>query len=466
MNALMSSGPGVRFPHIGKVAILMFLLLGALPGQVFAQLSCNPFLEIEIDEFPSFYEGDPVPVRVEIGAGPIGGGSTLTISKFQYGTDCAEGEFCTSQGNTVSYVPGSVTTTCENPVGTTIQFAEPAPGLILEFVPDNPIVQAASTSCLIEFELKVDSFVGSPPPRNPSLVFQGGGWLREDGECDNELFTSGSGSTAFAVNKSAILLEKSTNGVDADTPAAGPQILAGDPVVWEYMVTNTGNLPLVNVAVVDDQGVVVTCSPDVLDLGASTICTAPPGVAQPGPYANIGTVSGIPVLPDPVFPELEIPAGSAVTDTDPSHYLGLYPDFEIVKSSPQYPGPLDEPGTVFYSYMVTNTGNMELTSLALSDTNTASAPVCISTTLPVGGFTTCTATHEFTEEELDNGGNEACGLYNLVTATVAEINGTRQDELCIPVRLPGEAIPVLSNLGLLLMASLLLFAGLITRRIT
>jgi len=466
MNVLLS-GSKVRFPLIRKIFILMFLLLGALPGQVFAQFFCNPHLEIATVEFPSYYEGDTVTIAVEIGAGTIfdGEANTLTIEAFHFGTDCAAGEFtsCTSQGNTITYVPGSVTTTCENPAGTPIVFADPAPGLILDFVPDNPIVQGSSSFCTIDFQLTIDNFVGSPPPRDPAIVFEAGGWSSDEGYCANELTASGTSTGGFIVNKSEILIEKSTNGVDADTPAEGPDILVGDPVVWEYMVSNTGNLPLIDVGVVDDQGVVVTCPVDTLDLGESTVCTAPAGVAQPDQYANIGTASGIPVVPGI---EIIIPVGPPVTNTDPSHYFGIYPDFTIEKSSPQYPGPLDEPGTVSYSYLVTNTGTMDLSTLVLFDTNTASAPVCDSTTLVVGGFTTCTATHEFTQDELDNGGNDECGLYNLVTATVAEFNGSRQDELCIEVKLPGEAIPVLSNLGLLLMASLLLLAGLITRRIS
>ncbi|GAW87792.1 hypothetical protein bplSymb_SCF17501P001 [Bathymodiolus platifrons methanotrophic gill symbiont] len=44
-------------------------------------------------------------------------------------------------------------------------------------------------------------------------------------------------------------IEKLTEGVDADDPAAGdaPQINAGDPVKWTYIVTNTGELPLENI---------------------------------------------------------------------------------------------------------------------------------------------------------------------------------------------------------------------------
>jgi hypothetical protein len=81
-------------------------------------------------------------------------------------------------------------------------------------------------------------------------------------------------------------------------------------VTWTYVVTNTGQEPLTGVTVVDDQGVVVVCPADGLDVGESMTCTAT-GIAQLGQYANIGTASGT------------APGGRVVSDSDPSHYLGV-----------------------------------------------------------------------------------------------------------------------------------------------
>ncbi len=49
----------------------------------------------------------------------------------------------------------------------------------------------------------------------------------------------------------AINIEKLTNGFDADNPT-GPQIEVGDDVVWAYIVTNNGDIPLSNVVVTDN----------------------------------------------------------------------------------------------------------------------------------------------------------------------------------------------------------------------
>jgi len=101
-------------------------------------------------------------------------------------------------------------------------------------------------------------------------------------------------------------LEKATNGQDADDPT-GPGLMAGDPVVWTYVVTNTGEAALTDVTVVDDQGVAVSCPKSTLAPGESMTCTAN-GIAVAGQYANLGTVTA-------TGPETEV-----VSHSDPSHY--------------------------------------------------------------------------------------------------------------------------------------------------
>ncbi|EAZ88187.1 SdrD B-like domain-containing protein [Crocosphaera chwakensis] len=61
-------------------------------------------------------------------------------------------------------------------------------------------------------------------------------------------------------------IEKFTNGVDADTPDAAPEILAGDVVTWTYEVTNTGNVDFdqSEIVVTDDQEGVIT---NIIDKG-------------------------------------------------------------------------------------------------------------------------------------------------------------------------------------------------------
>jgi hypothetical protein len=104
-------------------------------------------------------------------------------------------------------------------------------------------------------------------------------------------------------------IQKLTGDQDADGPP-GPQIGVGQPVTWTYLVTNIGNVPLSDVAVVDDQGEEVACPATTLAVSATMTCMAS-STAQAGQYRNRGSVTAR--------------FGDAVVEAaDPSHYYGAY----------------------------------------------------------------------------------------------------------------------------------------------
>ena len=80
-----------------------------------------------------------------------------------------------------------------------------------------------------------------------------------------------------------------------------------------------------------------------------------------------------------------------------------------------------------YSYLVTNTGTVAVTGIALSDTNTDASPVCPQTSLSVGASMLCTSPHTVVQSELDAG-----SVNNTATATSNEAADV-QDSLSIPV---------------------------------
>jgi hypothetical protein len=179
----------------------------------------------------------------------------------------------------------------------------------------------------------------------------------------------------------AIDIEKATSGHDADE-VPGPSIVMGAAVEWTYVVTNTGNVPLSNVAVTDDQGVAVSCPQEALAPGESMTCSAS-GTAQSGQYVNVGTASG------------EDPTGVAVTDDDPSHYLGVSPAAALEKATNGHdadaaPGPSILAGTpVEWTYLVTNTGDVSLANVAVTD-DRGVAVSCPRSSLALGESMTCT----------------------------------------------------------------------------
>ncbi|HEX5717842.1 MAG TPA: hypothetical protein VF179_16915 [Thermoanaerobaculia bacterium] len=205
----------------------------------------------------------------------------------------------------------------------------------------------------------------------------------------------------------AIKIKKATNGDDADQ-APGPQIQAGSTVLWTYVVTNTGDVDLINIAVADDKGVAVTCPKNALAAGESMTCTGS-GTAQIGQYKNVGAVTGQSIC------------GTPVTDDDPSHYYGVdTPEIWIVKKTNgedanTAPGPEIPVGsTVTWTYEVKNTGKITLTGVAVTD-DKGVAVTCPKTTLQPGESMTCTG----------KGTAQACQYQNLGTATGTAYGGKK-----------------------------------------
>ena len=88
-----------------------------------------------------------------------------------------------------------------------------------------------------------------------------------------------------------------------------------------------------------------------------------------------------------------------------------------------------------YSYLVTNTGNVTLTGIALSDDNDNNDVSCPATSLAPSQSMTCTASHTFTQAELDANGSATAGsgsLTNTVTAT-SDQAAPASDTLAIPI---------------------------------
>jgi uncharacterized repeat protein (TIGR01451 family) len=156
-------------------------------------------------------------------------------------------------------------------------------------------------------------------------------------------------------------------------------------VTWTYRVTNIGNVRLAFINVTDDQGVLVDCPRNDLQPGESMTCTAT-GVAVKGQYGNLGTVTAT------------ADNGTKVSDTDPSHYLGVAdgePGVKLTKftngvDAPNPPGPLLLVGSqVTWTYQVTNTGNVTLSSVTVTDDPEGNVK-CPKTTLAPGESTFCT----------------------------------------------------------------------------
>ncbi|WP_135609308.1 hypothetical protein [Methanococcoides sp. AM1] len=188
---------------------------------------------------------------------------------------------------------------------------------------------------------------------------------------------SGGGTTIGPDDdKISIDIEKHTNGYDGDN-APGPEVIVGSPVEWTYNVTNTGDLPLQDIAVADNDSSVnpVYLSGDaneneILDSSEVWIYNAS-GVAEEGQYTNIGSVTAYHGV-------------MMVYDEDLSHYFGVTepvfkasPSIDLEKHTNGYdndtaPGlDLLVGSPVEWTYYVNNTGNVNLTDPVVLDNRTS-----------------------------------------------------------------------------------------------
>jgi len=191
----------------------------------------------------------------------------------------------------------------------------------------------------------------------------------------------------------------------ADPASAGA---AGDVITYSFLVTNTGNVTMDNIAISEGaftgSGTLspATCPTATLAPAATTTCTATYTLTQAdvdaGTVTNTATAGGTP--PGSTTP-VDSPPSTAIVTVQGS------PSLTVVKTAD--PATAGAAGDVItYSFLVTNTGNVTLDSVAIhesafSGTGTLSPITCPATTLVPGASTTCTATYTLTQADVDSG---------------------------------------------------------------
>ena len=162
-----------------------------------------------------------------------------------------------------------------------------------------------------------------------------------------------------------------TKTATVDPAADQNAVKVGDRISYAYRVTNAGNVTLISVAVSDPSAGNVTCPTPAapgLAPGASETCTAddPHPVTQVdvdnGGVSDTATATGIDTQGN------QSPTSSPATVTVPA--ITAAPGVTVQKFASAANGdtnPISAGEQILYSYLVTNTGNVDLTSLAVSD---------------------------------------------------------------------------------------------------
>ena len=242
-------------------------------------------------------------------------------------------------------------------------------------------------------------------------------------------------------------------GLTLDKKAGAPSgNTAGSTVPYSFDVTNTGNVPLETISVSDPLVGAVTCPAGPLPVGATVTCTAPPYTltqadVNSGEVINNATATGtVAGLPD------------ATDDDSTSTTIAAAPALTLEKTAGT---PVDENGsgltdagdTIAYTFVVTNSGNLPINTVGITDDllsgqDPGIAVICEVNTLAPGEFTNCAAEKAYTITEAD----EAAGkVVNTATSTGTDPdNGevtSNEDSTETPVTAPAPALTIEKTAG-------------------
>ncbi|UPL15698.1 DUF7507 domain-containing protein [Microbacterium galbinum] len=227
---------------------------------------------------------------------------------------------------------------------------------------------------------------------------------------------------------------------------------AGQNVAYEFEVTNSGNVPVTDIAIAEGTFTGtgdlsdITCPTGPLAVGAAVTCEAAYVVTQAdidaGGFTNTATSTGTAVGTDePVV------SNDSTEDVDATQS----PELEMTKSAtPNTPDAYIEGQVVTYSFVVRNTGNTTVTDIVINEdefsgTGDLSEIICgqEAATLAPDAFVTCTATYTLTQADVD-----AEQVTNTASATGETPGGdpvtSNEDDALIPVT-PAPALTLVKS---------------------
>ncbi|MEN8040329.1 MAG: hypothetical protein ABFR95_02395, partial [Actinomycetota bacterium] len=238
----------------------------------------------------------------------------------------------------------------------------------------------------------------------------------------------------------------STSHPDADGDGVADTSLAGPAVVsYAITVTNTGNTTLSGILVddpdIDAPGLVCTWPAADGALAPDDVATCTGSITVTQADFDIGTV---PPLGSAPVAALVNQVTASVDETAASDvYIVPFerdPEITLTKASPTHPSILggsvallpisSAPTIIDYTIVATNTGNVTLDSVSITDTTLPSLSCDADTAVPPGETYTCTGSYAVTQADLD-AGVPLLGSGPLVPAVtnIADVTALHPDSL-------------------------------------
>ena len=190
---------------------------------------------------------------------------------------------------------------------------------------------------------------------------------------------------------------------------------AGDTIAYTFTVTNDGNVPVKNIAVVDPLVGPVNCDVTELAPGAKATCTAAAVYTITAAdekaqlVRNTAHATGVDPDSDEVLSDPDT-TNTPVTEQAP--VLTLEKTAGAIQDANRNGVP-DAGDTIAYTFTVTNDGNVPVRQITINDPHLGSVN-CEAADLAVGASTNCAATEPYvlTQADVDAG-----KVHNVATAT-------------------------------------------------
>jgi len=246
-----------------------------------------------------------------------------------------------------------------------------------------------------------------------------------DPECPDCTITPLTQSPSINITKDGTYVDSNQDGITN----------VGDVVTYNFVVTNTGNVTLTDVTVTDNNATITGGPIATLAVGAtdSTTFSGSHTITQEdintGYVYNLATVTSKDPKGNPVTDTSSDPTPCTTCPIDPecpdctitpltqSPSINITKDGTYVDSNQD--GITNVGDVVTYNFVVTNTGNVTLTDVTVTDNNATitGGPIA---TLAVGATdsTTFSGSHTITQEDINTG-----YVYNLATVTSKDPKG-------------------------------------------
>ncbi|QWP77032.1 DUF11 domain-containing protein [Lysobacter sp. K5869] len=255
-------------------------------------------------------------------------------------------------------------------------------------------------------------------------------------------------TTAHPVQGTADLRSDKALSANADEDGSG-SVTVGDTLTYTITVTNTGNVALTNLKVTDNKIAPNTTTCATVAPGQTCVLTGTYKVTLADANAGIVRNAAIVTAETPSGVPSPCTAGASDPKCNPKHEVPVVqaPGLKSVKTMDRN---ADEDGngqvsvgdTLTYSITATNTGNVTLTDVVVTDAKIAPNTITCATVDP-GRTCVLTGTYKVTQADVD-----AAGVVNTATVTSSTPNvcpAGATDAACKPtITVPIQAHPAIA----------------------